>query len=111
MPAQHLLSVFGVPVRAIAKRLPLSSLKLTTQRIPSVPTRDAFTNDPDSGSEYPGEEIEDDKDEWSDDTADMFDFATERNTEQNALIATHASSRNSFFANLSQHDRCTITVT
>ncbi|KAJ8584133.1 hypothetical protein M405DRAFT_827347 [Rhizopogon salebrosus TDB-379] len=53
---------------------------------------------PDSSSGYAGE---DDKDEWSDDTAGMFDFVTERNTAQNALIAMHASSRNSSFANLS----------
>jgi hypothetical protein len=53
---------------------------------------------PDSSSGYAGEN---NKDGWSDDTAGMFDFITERNTEQNALIATHASSRNSSFANLS----------
>ncbi|KAJ8597214.1 hypothetical protein M405DRAFT_804215 [Rhizopogon salebrosus TDB-379] len=58
-------------------------------------------HDPDSGLEYAGEETEDDEDEWSDDTAGMFDFVTERNTEQNASIATHASSRDSSFANLS----------
>ncbi|KAJ8587182.1 hypothetical protein M405DRAFT_822031 [Rhizopogon salebrosus TDB-379] len=58
-------------------------------------------HDPDSGSEYAREETDDDEGEWSNDTAGMFDFVTERNTEQNALIATHASSRDSSFANLS----------
>jgi hypothetical protein len=95
--SRHLLSVFGVSVRAVAKHLPLpskesNSKSITTRRTPSVPTRNAFTNDPDSSSGYAGEETEDDEDEWSDDTAGMFDFVTERNTEQNALIATHASS-------------------
>jgi hypothetical protein len=41
-----------------------------------------------------------DEDEWSDDTVGIFDFVTERNIEQNALIAMHVSSRNSSFANL-----------
>jgi hypothetical protein len=104
--ARHLLSVFGVSVRAIAKHLPPPPLEesnsesITTRRTPSVPTRDAFTDDPDSGWEYAREETEDDEDEWGDDTAGMFDFVTERDTEQNALIATHASSRNSSLANL-----------
>ncbi|KAG1732057.1 hypothetical protein EDB19DRAFT_1640473, partial [Suillus lakei] len=56
-----------------------------------VRPRNAFTDDPDSGSdsEYAGEETEDEEDDWSDDATGMFDFVTERNTEQNALIAAH----------------------
>lgn len=65
------------------------SESISSRRTPSVRPRNAFTDDPDSGSEYAGEETEDDEDEWSDDTAGMFDVVTERNTEQNALIAAH----------------------
>ncbi|KIJ61146.1 hypothetical protein HYDPIDRAFT_177188 [Hydnomerulius pinastri MD-312] len=61
---------------------------VTSRRSPAVRPRTAFTDDPDSGSEYAGEETEDEDDDWSDDTAGMFDFVTERNTEQNAQIAT-----------------------
>jgi hypothetical protein len=61
-----------------------SNESITARRTPSVPSHNAFTDDPDSGSEYAGEETEDDEDEWNDDTAGMFDFVTERNTEQNA---------------------------
>jgi hypothetical protein len=65
------------------------SESITTRRTPSVRPRNTFTDDPDSDLEYAGEETEGDEDEWSDDTAGIFDFVTERNTEQNALIATH----------------------
>lgn len=65
------------------------SESISARRTPSVRPRNAFTDDPDSGSEYAGEETEDEEDEWSDDTAGMFDFVTERNTEQNAIIAAH----------------------
>lgn len=57
------------------------------RRAPAVRPRTAFTDDPDSGSEYAGDETEDEDDDWSDDTAGMYDMVTERNTEQNALIA------------------------
>ncbi|KAG1861714.1 hypothetical protein DFJ58DRAFT_776689 [Suillus subalutaceus] len=56
----------------------------------AVRPRNAFTDDMDSGSEYAGEETEDEEDDWSEDG--MFDFVTERNTEQNALIAAHEMS-------------------
>lgn len=62
---------------------------VTSRRTLAVRPRNAFTDDPDSGSEYAGEETEDDEDDWSDDAGGMFDFVTERNTEQNALIAAH----------------------
>ena len=66
------------------------SESITSRRTPSIRPRNAFTDDPDSGSEYAGEETEDEEDEWSDGTTTgMFDFVTERNTEQNALIAAH----------------------
>jgi hypothetical protein len=64
------------------------SESIITRRTLSVRPRNAFADDPDSGSEY-ADETEDDEDEWSDDAAGMFDFVTERNTEQNALIAAH----------------------
>ncbi|KAL4075190.1 hypothetical protein V8B97DRAFT_1944887 [Scleroderma yunnanense] len=57
------------------------------RRSPAVRPRTAFTDDPDSGSEYAGDETEDEEDDWSDDTAGIYDTVTERNTEQNALIA------------------------
>ncbi|KAF9233317.1 hypothetical protein BU15DRAFT_80250 [Melanogaster broomeanus] len=43
------------------------------------------------GSECAGEDTEEEDDEWSDDTAGMFDILTERNTEQNAQIAVVGS--------------------
>jgi len=57
------------------------------RRAPAVRPRTAFTDDPDSGSEYAGDETEDEDDDCNDDTARMYDTVTERNTEQNALIA------------------------
>jgi len=60
-----------------------------SRRTLAVRPRNAFTDDLDSGSEYAGEETEDEEDDWSDDAAGMFDFVTERNTEQNALIPAH----------------------
>ncbi|KAJ8595707.1 HSP70-domain-containing protein [Rhizopogon salebrosus TDB-379] len=104
-PPSRVSSVFpSAQSQSISHSPPLeesNSESITTQRTPSVPTHNAFTDDPDSGSEYAaGEETDDDEDEWSDDTAGMYDFVTERNAEQNALIATHASSRDSSFANL-----------
>lgn len=62
---------------------------IISRRTLAVRPRNAFTDDLDSGSEYAGEETEDEEDDWSDDAAGMFDFVTERNTEQNALIAAH----------------------
>jgi hypothetical protein len=67
------------------------SESITSRRSPAVRPRTAFTDDPDSGSEYAGEETEEEDDDWSDDTAGMFDFVTERNTEQNAQIAVVGS--------------------
>lgn len=61
-----------------------------SRRTLAVRPRNAFTDDLDSGSEYAGEETEDEEDDWSDD--DQFDVVTERNTEQNALIAAHETS-------------------
>ena len=55
------------------------------RRTLSVRPKTAFTDDPDSGSEYCGDDTEDDDEEWSDD-GQGFDPVTERNTEQNALI-------------------------
>lgn len=55
----------------------------------AVRPRTAFADDPDSGSEYGGEETEDEDYEWSDEGAGRFDVLTEKNTEQNALIAAH----------------------
>lgn len=63
-----------------------------SRRTLAVRPRNAFTDDPDSGSEYAGEETEDEDEDWSDDAGGMFDFVTERNTEQNALIAAHEMS-------------------
>ncbi|KAH7885031.1 hypothetical protein F5I97DRAFT_1810833 [Phlebopus sp. FC_14] len=64
------------------------SESITSRRSsPAVRPRTAFTDDPDSGSEYNGDETEDEEDEWSDDTTGKFDILTERNTEQNAQIA------------------------
>ncbi|KAI6035827.1 hypothetical protein EDC04DRAFT_2179583 [Pisolithus marmoratus] len=57
-----------------------------SKRSPAVRPRTAFTDDPDSGSEYAGEETEDEEDDWSDDTAGIYDTLTERNTEQNASL-------------------------
>lgn len=56
-----------------------------SRRTPAVRPRTSFTDDPDSGSEYAGEDTE--EEEWSDSMAGMYDTLTERNTEQNALIA------------------------
>lgn len=52
----------------------------------TVRPKTAFSDDGDSESEFGGDETEDDEDEWSDDGLG-FDPLTERNTEQNALIA------------------------
>jgi hypothetical protein len=57
----------------------------SVRRTPAVRPKTAFTDDPDSESEFGGDETEDDDDEWSDDGLG-FDPLTERNTEQNALI-------------------------
>lgn len=54
------------------------------RRTPNVRPKTAFTDDPDSDSEYGGDETEDDDYEWSDEAG--FDPVTERNTEQNALM-------------------------
>lgn len=56
------------------------------RRTLSIRPRTAFTDDPDSGSEFYGDDTEDDDEEWSDGGLDMCDPVTERNTEQNALI-------------------------
>ena len=58
----------------------------SSRRTPTVRPQTAFTDDPDSESELGGDDTEDDEDEWSDDGLG-FDPLTERNTEQNALIA------------------------
>ena len=55
------------------------------RRTSTVRPKTAFTDDPDSESEFGGDETEDDEDDWSDDGLN-FDPLTERNTEQNALI-------------------------
>jgi hypothetical protein len=67
------------------------SESITARRTPSVRPRNAFTDDPDSGSEYTCDDTDDDDDDddSSDDSGDILDVITERNTEQNALIATH----------------------
>ncbi|KIN97697.1 hypothetical protein M404DRAFT_1005869 [Pisolithus tinctorius Marx 270] len=57
-----------------------------SKRSPAVRPRTAFTDDPDSGSEYAGEETEDEEDDWSDDMIGIYDTLTERNTEQNASL-------------------------
>ncbi|KAG8214884.1 hypothetical protein J3R82DRAFT_10054 [Butyriboletus roseoflavus] len=62
------------------------SESITSRRSPAVRPRNAFTDDGDSGSEFAGEETEDDEDDWSDEDG-MLDSVTERNTEQNAQIA------------------------
>ncbi|KAF7978476.1 hypothetical protein HWV62_45605 [Athelia sp. TMB] len=54
------------------------------RRVPSVRPKTNFADDPDSESEFGGDETEDDDDEWSDD-GEGFDSVTEFNTEQNAL--------------------------
>lgn len=61
------------------------SESITSRRSLAVRPRNAFTDDADSGSEFAGEETEDEEDDWSDDDG-MLDFVTERNTEQNAQI-------------------------
>lgn len=59
----------------------------SSRRTPSIRSRTAFTDDADSGSEFYGDETEDDDDdEWSDEGLIMCDPVTERNTEQNALV-------------------------
>ena len=63
------------------------SESLVGRRTLTVRPRTAFTDDPDSGSEYAADETEDEDDEWSDDAIGIYDTLTERNTEQNALIA------------------------
>lgn len=67
------------------------SESITSRRSLAVRPRNAFTDDGDSGSEFAGEETEDDEDDWSDEDG-MLDFVTERNTEQNAQIAVVAGS-------------------
>ncbi|KZP33589.1 adenine nucleotide alpha hydrolases-like protein [Athelia psychrophila] len=56
----------------------------SVRRTPSVRPKTNFTDDPDSESEFAGDETEDDDDEWSDE-GEGFDSVTEFNTEQNAL--------------------------
>lgn len=65
------------------------SESITYRRSPAVRPRNAFTDDGDSGSEFAGEETEDDEDDWSDEDG-MLDFVTERNTEQNAQVTVVA---------------------
>lgn len=65
------------------------SESITYRRSPAVRPRNAFTDDGDSGSEFAGEETEDDEDDWSDEDG-ILDSVTERNTEQNAQIAVVA---------------------
>jgi hypothetical protein len=75
--------------------LPLESptASLSRHYILLLPALTAFTDDPDPGSEHDGEETEDGEDVWSDDTAGMFDFVTERNMAQIAQIAVVRSNR------------------
>lgn len=61
------------------------SESIFSRRSLAVRPRTAFTDDGDSGSEFAGEETEDDEDESSEDNG-MLDMVTERNTEQNAQI-------------------------
>ncbi|KAG6335974.1 hypothetical protein ID866_3127 [Astraeus odoratus] len=64
---------------------------VTTGRSPAVRPRTAFTDDPDSGSEYAGEETEDEEDDSSDGATGIYDIVTERNTERNAFISNVAA--------------------
>jgi hypothetical protein len=57
----------------------------SNRHTPNIRPKTAFADDPDSESEFGGDETEDDDDEWSDDDSG-FDHLTSKNTEQNALI-------------------------